>query len=223
MLAVAAIPSEPSWESQFMLRLMTTFGTYTHPQLQCKQTRKRQRDKQTKPFSSCQSKVAMKPNEWVNEWMTEWEKHWVTDGLCMVCTWNCKIYLLFYLHKFPGGNCKHILMHSAMAQRQWRGDEAVKKGRQHDQHKCAHAHTLTEPLMVHLRVHRLHDITAARAKASAYTLYYCHVWQRDRNLYKAANWAHSMQPTHTLSLSPLALCLFLFVSSLLHTKCIAWY
>lgn len=154
-------------------------------------------------------------SERTNGWMTEWVKHWVTDGLCiacLVCTWNCKIYLLFYLHKFPGGNCKHILMHSAMAQRQWRGDEGVKRGRQHDQHKCAqhtHTHTqsLTEPLLVHLLLHRLHDITATRAKAFAYTLYYCHVWQRDRNLYKAANWAHCMQPTHSLSLCYLFLCL----------------
>lgn len=151
-------------------------------------------------------------SERTNGWMTEWVKHWVTDGLCiacLVCTWNCKIYLLFYLHKFPGGNCKHILMHSAMAQRQWRGDEGVKGGDSMTSTSVPSTHThiqsLTEPLMVHLRLHRLHDITATRAKASAYTLYYCHVWQRNRSLYKAAIWAHCMQPTHSFSLLPLSL------------------
>lgn len=164
-------------------------------------------------------------SERTNGWMSEWVKHWVTDGLCigcLVCTWNCKIYLLFYLHKFPGGNCKHILMHSAMAQRQWRGDEGVKRGRQHDQHKCAqHTHT-----------HTIAHWAAYGALASAQAAWHNGDSCKGLCVYpvllpclpKVEEFIQSCQlsslhATHALSLFVTSL----FVSSLLHIKCIAWY
>lgn len=143
--------------------------------------------------------------EWLNEWSTEW----LTD--CALPAWFAheivKFICYFICINFPGE-----IANTSLCAVQWRSDNGVEtRGWRGGDSMTStsvpstHTQSLTEPLMVHLRLHRLHDITATRAKASAYTLYYCHVWQRGRNLYKAANWAHCMQPTHSLSLLPLSL------------------
>lgn len=128
MRALAAIPFAQalSWESQFMLRLMTTFGSHTHTHtpththiythtmsvaIAMQTNSQRQRDKLTK------QRLKLKRNEWMNErlnarmtqWVNDSMTDWAHDWLTRVCeppAWFAheivKFICYFICINFPG-------------------------------------------------------------------------------------------------------------------------